>query len=251
MIPKIIHYCWFGGKPKPKSVKKCIKSWKKYCPDFEIKEWNESNFDINSFVYTKEAYQAHKMAFVADVARLKALCGDGGVYMDTDVELVKPLDPFMDLHGFACFESPGKINTGLLACEKGSKWASDNLEQYRNRHFVKADGTLDVTTNVLIISAYMEKLGLNQSNEYQDFPGFFTIFPRTFFCPLDWNGGPSDFTPSTVAIHHFDGSWLSLDELFWNKSKGIHERHPFWGRFWFRLWGYPIYKFRKNVLKEK
>ena len=118
MIPKIIHYCWFGDKELPKLAKKCLASWKKYCPDYQIKCWNESNFDVNSNQYVKEAYENKKYAFVTDYVRLYALYNFGGVYMDTDVEVIKNIDDFLNCKGFSSFESTNLVPTGILASEK-------------------------------------------------------------------------------------------------------------------------------------
>ena len=116
MIPKKIHYCWFGGNPLPPLAKKCIASWKKYCPDYEIKEWNETNFDVNALAYTREAFEARKWAFITDVVRLQALVTEGGIYMDTDVEVLKPLDSLLQYEAVSGFESETQIPTGLMAC---------------------------------------------------------------------------------------------------------------------------------------
>lgn len=209
MIPKIIHYCWFGRGELPMLAQKCIKSWKKYCPDYEIKEWNEDNFDLDKYPYVREAYDNRKFAFVTDVVRLYALYSEGGIYMDTDVEVVKPLDPFLKHTGFSGFEDGKNVPTGIMACEKGAKWAKDNLDHYNGLHFLKPDGTFDLTTNVQTITSYMLKYGLKQDDTYQDFPRFFTIYPRTYFCPKATINRPADFTDKTVTIHHFAGSWVS------------------------------------------
>ena len=119
MIPKTIHYIWFGGNPLPEDAKRCIDTWKKYCPDYEIKEWNESNFDVAQNDYIKEAYEAKKWAFVSDYARLKVLVEYGGIYMDTDVEVLKPLDRFLSERAFSGFEDADAIPAGIMACEKG------------------------------------------------------------------------------------------------------------------------------------
>lgn len=129
MIPKIIHYCWFGGKPLPKLAKECIKSWKKYCPDFEIKEWNEKNSPLNLFPFVEDAVKAKKWAFVSDVIRLYALASEGGIYMDTDVELLKPLTPFLAHHAFTGYErDSNKLQTAIFGAEMQAQWILDNIQ---------------------------------------------------------------------------------------------------------------------------
>lgn len=208
MIPKVIHYCWFGRNPLPKLAKKCIESWKKYLPDYEIKEWNEDNFDLDLYPYAREAYDNRKFAFVTDVVRLYALYHEGGVYMDTDVEVLKSLDPFLHHTAFSGFEDERNISTGIMASEKGGQWAKENLDYYNNRHFVKEDGSFDLTTNVTTITNYMLPYGLKQNNTYQDFPGLITFYPKDYFCPVEHVGHELKLTGNTVCIHHFAGSWL-------------------------------------------
>ena len=209
MIPKVIHYCWFGRGQMPELAQRCINSWKKYLPEYEIKEWNEDNFDLNLYPYTREAYDNRKFAFVTDVVRMYALYHEGGIYMDTDVEVLKSLDPFLRHHAFSGFENDINIPTGIMASEKGGKWAKDNLDYYVDRHFVKEDGCLDLTTNVTTITNYMLPLGLRQDNTYQDFPNLITFYPKDYFCPKDSETKQLNLTDNTVTIHHFDGSWLS------------------------------------------
>ena len=208
MIPKIIHYCWFGGKEKPKSVFKMIDSWKKHCPKYTIKEWNESNFDVNYNQYTKEAYQCGKWAFVSDVARLYALYHEGGIYMDTDVEALTNYDQFLHHHAFSGFESDGNVPTGMMAAEKNSNWAKDLLEDYRDRRFINNDGSLDMTTNTTLITNYMLSKGLLLNNKFQDFPDLVTMYPSDYFCPKDHRTGQINLTSNSVCIHHFAGTWL-------------------------------------------
>lgn len=208
MIPKIIHYCWFGGKRKPKLARKCIKSWKKILPEYQFKEWNEQNFDINCNQYVKEAYNAKKFAFVTDYVRLYALYTEGGIYMDTDVEVLKPLDQFLVHPAFSGYESNSDISTGIMASEKGGKWVKDQLSHYDIARFLHPDGSFNLTTNVEVITQYMIPLGLRRDNTYQDFPNLITLYPSDVFCPKSWKTGEINLTENTHTIHHFAGSWL-------------------------------------------
>ena len=212
-IPKIIHYCWFGGKPKPKLAEKCIKSWKKYCPDFEIVEWNEGNFDLATApLYVHQAMAAGRWAFVTDYVRLRALTEQGGVYMDTDVELVKPLTPYLKHTAFAGFEHPQRIQTGLLACEKDFPLFREFLEYYNHASFLLPDGTPDTTTNVQILTDLCLKTGLAPNDRLQTVAGL-TIYPREVFCPVDFDTKKLKRTRKTVSIHWFSGSWHTEEEL--------------------------------------
>lgn len=206
-IPKKIHYCWFGGKPLPEEAKKCISSWKKYCPDYEIIEWNENNFDLESNAYVKEAYSAKKWAFVTDYVRLFAMYNYGGVYMDTDVELVGSLDDFLKHQAFSGFESSKDIPTGIMACKKGFTLFKEFLDYYKDRHFITDDGSFDLTTNVSIITNICEKYGLKRNNTLQNINGFI-LYPSDVFCPKNYLTGEIKRTKNTIAIHHFSGSWL-------------------------------------------
>lgn len=205
-IPKIIHYCWFGGNPLPESARKYIESWKKYCPDYEIKEWNESNFDLNSNAYVKEAFEAKKWAFITDYVRLYAMVSEGGIYMDTDVEVTKSLDDFLQLQAFSGFEDGENVPTGIMACEKGFPLFAEMLHDYDHRHFKLEDGSYDITTNVVTITNICKKKGLMSNNQKQTIEGF-TIFPKDWFCPKDYASGKILLTKNTHTIHHFSGSW--------------------------------------------
>lgn len=207
MINKTIHYIWFGGKPLPKLALKCIDSWKKYCPDYEIVEWNESNFDINCNQYVREAYDNKKWAFVSDYVRLYVLYHYGGIYMDTDVEVIRPLDQFLKHEAFSGFENQSNIPTGIIGAMKNDKNIEKLLLDYSDRKFVLDDGTLDMTTNVKTITAYFERLGIRLNNEYQVCNGF-VFYPSDYFCPKDLETKNINLTENTFVIHHFDGSWL-------------------------------------------
>lgn len=212
MIPKTIHYCWFGGNPLPKLAKKCIKSWKKYCPDYEIIEWNEDNFDISSApLYVRQAYEAKKWAFVTDYVRLYAMTTFGGIYMDTDVEVVASLDPFLSHQAFSGFESNGFIPTGLMACEMGFSLFLEFLQYYDTAKFIKDDGTLDMTTNVIIMTDICLQHGLIPNGQFQEVAGF-ALYPPEVFCPMDNGSGKLNMTDQSVAIHWFNGSWLTKED---------------------------------------
>ena len=199
MIDKVIHYCWFGRNPMPDLAKKCLESWKKFCPDYEIREWNEDNFDFTMCPYTKEAYENKKWAFVTDFVRLYVLYHFGGIYMDTDVEVIKPIDPYL-------IENEDSVPTGIMAAEKGNPFIGALLKDYDGRHFVMADGTLDMSTNVVTITHLAVEHGLKLNDTYQEIDGF-TFYPHDYFCPKDCRTLKIKTTENTVTIHHFMGSW--------------------------------------------
>ena len=220
MIPKKIHYCWFGKGKMPELALKCIESWRVNLPDYELKEWNENSFDINSNFYVKEAYESRKFAFVTDYVRLYALYTEGGIYMDTDVEVLKNLDSFLDLPAFSGFEDNVHIPTGIMAAEKGSVWAGWQLKYYDDRHFLLPDGTLDLTTNVEIIGRLMGEKGFILRNGLYNFQNIITIFPRDYFCPKSHTTGKIELTQNTYTIHHFAGSWKSTSDRL--KRRNVH-----------------------------
>ena len=216
MIPKIIHYCWFGGNPLPELEQKCINSWKKYCPDYEIKEWNESNFDFSGCAYAKEAYEAKKWAFVTDYVRLKILVEYGGIYMDTDVEVRKPLDVFLKDKAFLGFEEEEYVATSIMACEKNFTLFEAFLKRYDGRHFLKQNGRYDVTTNVEEVTKFLLTHGLVLNNERQTIAGL-TLYPKDFFSPKNHKTRKIESTENTYTIHHFAGSWLTPSR--WKRCK--------------------------------
>ncbi len=212
MIPKTIHYCWFGGNELPELAKKCIKSWKKYCRGYKIIEWNESNFDISSApLYVRQAYEAKKWAFVTDYVRLYAMTKFGGIYMDTDVEVISSLDPYLKHQAFSGFESDINIPTGIMACEKDFPMFVKFLKYYDTAVFINEDGTLNTKTNVEIITEECISKGLIQNNTFQIIDGF-ALYPNEYFCPINMTSGHYNRTGNTATIHWFNGSWL-LDDL--------------------------------------
>ncbi|GAB3961699.1 glycosyltransferase [Spirosoma harenae] len=224
MIPKVIHYCWFGRGEMPAMAHMCIDSWKKFLPDYELRLWNEDTFDIRSVPYVKEAYEARKFAFVTDYVRLYALYHFGGVYMDTDVEILKSLDNLLHLPAFSGFESETEIPTGIMASEQYNEWAAEQLNYYDNKHFLLSDNSYDMTTNVEIISRIMSASGFNLKNSYQVYKNSMHMFPKDFFCPKS-RSGLITLTNNTYCIHHFEGSWqptgAKLKKYFFRKIIGV------------------------------
>ena len=211
MIPKKIHYCWFGGSPLPELAIKCIESWKKYCPDYEIIEWNEKNFDLNCNKYVKEAYEAKKWAFITDYVRLYAMVTQGGIYMDTDVEVLKNLDIFLNNKAFSGFEKENAIPTGIMAFVKDFPLFKEILYNYKKKSFIKENGEMDLTTNVTTITNICLTHGLKLNNQEQTIDDF-TLYPKEIFCPKNYETGKIEYTEKTVTIHHFSGSWHTEKE---------------------------------------
>ena len=207
MIPKIIHYCWFGGNPLPDLAKKCIASWEKYCPDYQIIRWDESNYDLAACDYVREAYEAKKWAFVTDVARLDVLVNFGGIYMDTDVEVIRPLDSLLSYEAVSGFETEFQISTGLMACRKGHPLFQEFLRDYDGKHFLNEDGSYDTTTNVIRITEICQKYGFQGNNQKQTVRGF-TLLPKDYLCPKDYKSRRIHITRNTLTIHHFNASWV-------------------------------------------
>ncbi|MBE7031627.1 MAG: glycosyl transferase [Ruminococcaceae bacterium] len=223
MIPKIIHYCWFGGNPLSDLAKKCIASWKKYCPDYEIIEWNESNFDISGNNFVKQAYENKKFAFVADYVRLYAMYNHGGIYMDTDVEATRPLDEFLVHKAFSGFERGVFVPTGIMASEQGFPLFKELLEYYTDRNFVKDDGSLDTITNSVIITNTLKEYGFVANDKFQIIEDF-ALYPTDYFCPLNGATGKLTVTKNTATIHWFSNTWASPAKRFASKIARIVKR---------------------------
>ena len=214
MIPKTIHYCWFGGNPKSKLIEKCIKSWEKYCPDYEIIEWNEKNFDLNCCDYVKEAYEAKKWAFVTDYVRIWALNTYGGVYLDTDVELKKSLDKFLSHNAFTGFERENLPFTAVYGSEPNHSLCATILSYYENRHFLLPDGSFDLTTNTVSVTDLMvKKYDLNLANKTQILSDGLAVYSNDYFCPKSYIDDRVYKTENTHAIHWFNASWHTKEEI--------------------------------------
>lgn len=207
MIPKTIHYCWFGRGEMPQLAKDCIASWHKYMPDWEYKLWNEDNFDVNQVPYTKEAYEAKKYAFVTDYVRLWALEKEGGVYFDTDVMVLRKFDDLLGYKAFAGFEGSKflPIGTCVMATEAHGGWVLEMLEAYNDRHFLKPDGSPDLTTNVEFLTNKMRENSFVQNGKEQDYKDLH-VFPVDYFCPKQTTGEYFR-TENTYCDHLGLGSW--------------------------------------------
>ena len=239
MKTKTIHYCWFGGKPKPKLVLKCMESWKKYCPDWEIREWNEGNFDVNCCAFVREAYAAGKWAFVSDYCRFYALSLCGGVYLDTDVELLRPIDDLPDT--FVGFERRDFVASGLIrGAEANDPVCLEMLEAYHQRHFLREDGSHCLTVVGELETDILKRHGLIMNDSLQTVCGT-TVFPREYFAPIDFELGETNITEHTYSIHHYAASWISPWGKFKLKIRSL---------VGFKLYA-VLYRWKHSVKKEK
>ena len=236
VIPKIIHYCWFGGKPLPSLAEKCIKSWKEYFPDYEIKQWNESNFDVNIIPYTSQAYHAKKYAFVSDYARFWILYRYGGLYFDTDVEVIKSMDDIISAGPFMGCENPYQqgarpnelglglgVNPGLgLGVNPGLGLYKEILNRYSTLNFINSDNSMNLKTVVEYTTELLVKNGLMNNGDIQHVAGI-TIYPNDYFCPINPLNLEFVKTERTCCIHHFAASWVkkSKKRRFLEKYLGV------------------------------
>lgn len=212
MIPKVIHYCWFGRGILPPLARRCIASWRTFCPDYKIVEWNEDNYDCSRPAYVREAYAAGKWAFVSDYARLEILYRCGGIYLDTDVELVRSLDGLLDCGCFLAVETTGRIATGLgFGAEAQSPSVRRMLDQYEGARFDLGGGMYDMLPCPHRNTKPFRELGFVPGGQVQRVTGA-VIYPPEYFCPLDYETGQLHRTENTVAIHHFGASWISREE---------------------------------------
>ncbi|AWZ44725.1 glycosyltransferase family 32 protein [Latilactobacillus sakei] len=248
MIPKVIHYCWFGKQPLDKKVISNIRSWKKYCPDYEIIQWNESNFDIKKYQFAFEAYTKKQWAFVSDVARLDIIYNNGGFYLDTDVELLSSLDNFTKDKVFLAREDKYSIATGLgFGAEINDEFILCNLSEYQDKHFINSDGTLNKIICVDITTHLLSLLKIKPSNKVQKVKEI-KIYPREYFCPMRISSGKVVITKNTVSIHHYSASWKSKED---SSSKNylipIKKMIKFYTD---RLLGFGTYNHIKQLLKK-
>lgn len=242
MIPKKIHYCWFGRNPKPDLAQKCIRSWKRYCSDYEIIEWNEDNYDISAVpLYVRQAYEAKKWAFVTDYVRLDVVYRYGGIYLDTDVEVIKSLDRFLKHRAFFGLESPEYINTGLgFGAERGAEILEELMADYQEIPFVLPDGSFDQTSCPVRNTQVFLKRGFLQKDEEQVVRNEMHIYPCEFFSPMSCETGIMTITPNTYSIHHFAASWVDPQKQRekkrrWKNYRRHRQVEKILGEQWFTL----------------
>ncbi len=217
-IPKIIHYCWFGGNPIPTKVLKCIESWKKFCPDYEIIKWTEDNYDVNKNEYMKNAYHEKKWAFVADYARLDILYQYGGIYLDTDVELISEINCLLENEAFMAIEKHSVlVATGLgFGCHPGNIHIKNLIDLYQTLSFYKNDGKINTTPCTIYTTNYFQQYGYLKKDMTQNVDNMI-ILASEYLCPIDYNTGKIHKTQNTLGIHWYDASWLS------STDKCIHD----------------------------
>lgn len=227
MIPKIIHYCWFGGNPLSPDAVKCIESWRRYFPDYEVKEWNESNFDVRMIPYTADAYEAGKYAFVSDFARMWILYNHGGLYFDTDVEVIRPFDDILARGSFMGCEIDGgnpyiMVNPGLgLGTESGNPVMKHVVDFYSKHNFRMSDGSINPEAIVRITTNALVAYGLKDEPGIQTVEGI-TIYPKEYFNPFDDNTGRLNKTSNTYSIHWYSKTWMTVNPIRQKLVRLIH-----------------------------
>ena len=219
MIPKKIHYCWFGGNEKPEKAKKCIESWRKYCPDYEIIEWNEANFDVNQNGYTRMCIEEKKYAFLSDYARLVIIEEHGGVYFDTDVEVLRSIDDLLNHEAFFGFENDEYINTGVgfgaVAHHKSVGTLKKSYDSYLS-------GTKGTVTCPTLNTEALASAGLVKNGKHQNVLGA-EIYPVEYFNPYDDTTGRMRKTKNTYSVHWYAKSWLDRKAIMRSKiTKPFH-----------------------------
>ena len=224
MIPKIIHYCWFGRGEKPELAKKCIASWRRFCPDFEIREWNEDNCGDLAIPFMAEAYAAKKYAFVSDVMRLVVLEQYGGVYFDTDVEVLRDISPLLEDEGFIGFENDRFVNSGqVLAAIPHHPVIGAMIAEYKTLHFLNPDGSTNAVGCPHLNSDVMERFGLVRNGQEQLVAGIH-VYPEDYFNPMDSTTGKLTKTEHTYSIHWYSMSWMGKSSQIRVKIGRIYRR---------------------------
>jgi hypothetical protein len=251
MIDKTINYVWLGNNQMPDEALKCIETWRKFCPEYKIVEWNESNLDFSDCKYAVQAYEAKMWAFVSDYARMKILRDNGGVYMDVDVELVKNIDRLLHHEAFMGFEDGLVVNTGLIAgSESNHRLFADLVDRYQTYEFVNFDGTLNLTPCVEYQTALLMENGLIKEDKIQVVDDI-TIYPMEYFSPFNHRTGILNVTENTYSIHNYAGTWAP--ETGRHGVKLLWKYRAKYGVFWgsiLRMVPYTMYIIRKDGFKS-
>lgn len=235
MIPKIIHYIWFGGKPFPNKVLKCIESWHKYLPDYEFKLWNEETFDVNSVEFTKQAYANKKWAFVSDYVRMYALNKFGGWYLDTDIEILRPIERFEDHRMVLGTDHDGAL-TALMGSEPNHPYWTEVLAFYDSMNFVNEDGTFNMTVNNTHLQGVLESYGYKFENKFQELKEGIVVYPDDYFHVANNEKGTIHKTNNSYAIHWHTLLWTSEMSHF-NRWFRLHIMKPILGEERFlKIW---------------
>lgn len=217
MIPKKIHYCWLSNDPLPELAKKCLASWKEKLPDYEIVLWDLNKFDINSIPWTKESFESKKYAFAADYIRLYALYKEGGIYLDSDVEVIKSFNNFLNCESFMGFETSGDIEAAIIGSQKGAHWLEECLKYYKERHFINPNNnSFDTKPLPIILEEYFKKNTLinNIDKNKINIINNVIFYPAEYFSPKNFHTKEIYLTQNTVSIHLFDGSWLYKKSIY-------------------------------------
>lgn len=256
-IPKVIHFCWFGTNQKSELNNMCINSWRKKCPNYEIIEWNEYNFPINDCPsYVQKAYELGKWAFVSDYARLKIIYEYGGIYLDTDVELLKSLDTLLKYKAFFGFEDKSHIGTGLgFGAEEKMLIIKELMEDYNNISFINVDGSVNYTTCTKINTPVFLRHGLIRNNKKQILDGHILILPTEYLCPIDYHTDKLKKTSRTISIHWFSKSWMTEESKRAHEERKKEIKRDFWvhlpNRLLRSMMGEKRYSQFKHMIKGK
>lgn len=229
MIPKILHLCWLSGNPYPTKIAKCIASWKKYLPDYEIMIWDTKRFNLEDSLWVKQAFENKKYAFAADYIRFYALYHHGGIYLDSDVEVLKSFDDLLHLPYFMGAEKAGTIEAAILGAEKGERWVKDCLDYYTNRPFIKQDGSMDIRKlPEIMVEEIQKKMPmhyLSDTNlkeiEKLDFKKEVIVMPDEYFSPKVFDSREVLITPNTYTIHHYQNSWFSPKAKLYYRTRTL------------------------------
>ena len=229
MIPKIIHLCWLSGDPYPVKISKCLETWKKFLPDYEVMLWDTNRFDLNSSIWVRQAFEKKKYAFAADYIRFYALYHYGGIYLDSDVEVLKSFNDLLDLPYFIGAEKAQTPEAAVMGAEQGCDWIKICLDYYNNRSFIKEDGSLDIrklpeimdqqirTIKPLRILTLEESLDIRNLDMQKEV----LEFNDAFFSPKVFDSREVEVTPYTYVIHHYQNSWFSPKAKMYYRSRAF------------------------------